>query len=366
MTSFDATNDQKAFVDAVHKYAENDLRHHMRDADEARKLNQSVLDTGWMLGIVQAGIPESHGGFSDQQATVTAVLAYEELAWGDLSAALHLLTPTLLAYPIRQHGSSSQQNRYLPTMCATSPPALTAALLEPHYQFSPYQLNTTARLDQTTYVLDGVKIYCPLAEQADTILIYAKDTASNTSQAFLVARENPGLHVGERENLMGVKALPTYPITLTNCRVKDTSRVGHASGLHIIDVVTRTNLALAALAVGISRAALEYSIDYAKDRTAFGEPIASRQSIAFMLAEMAMEIDATRLMVWEAASMLDKQMDALENSVLVRQYSDEMVVKVTDSAVQILGGHGYIREHPVELWLRNARGFSTFDGLAVV
>jgi alkylation response protein AidB-like acyl-CoA dehydrogenase len=120
------------------------------------------------------------------------------------------------------------------------------------------------------------------------------------------------------------------------------------------------------MAVGVARAAFEYSRDYAKTRIAFGEPIASRQAIAFMLAEMAIEIDATRLMAWEAAWMLDKKQDATKEASLLKNYADNMVMVATDRAVQILGGHGYIREHPVELWFRNGRGFTTFDGMAIV
>jgi alkylation response protein AidB-like acyl-CoA dehydrogenase len=120
------------------------------------------------------------------------------------------------------------------------------------------------------------------------------------------------------------------------------------------------------MAVGVARAAFEYSRDYARDRVAFGEPIASRQAIAFMLAEMAIEVDAARLMTWEAAWKLDKKEEATKEASLVKGYNDDMVLMVTDRAVQILGGQGYIREHPVELWLRNGRGFATFDGMATV
>jgi len=125
-------------------------------------------------------------------------------------------------------------------------------------------------------------------------------------------------------------------------------------------------VALSAMAVGVARAAFEYARDYAKERHAFGEPIAARQAIAFMLAEMAIEIDATRLMAWEAAWKLDRGEDATKEASLAKMYADDAVLSVTDRAVQILGGHGYIRDHPVELWLRNGRGFATFDGMAIV
>jgi alkylation response protein AidB-like acyl-CoA dehydrogenase len=120
------------------------------------------------------------------------------------------------------------------------------------------------------------------------------------------------------------------------------------------------------MAVGVARAAFEYARDYAKERHAFGEPIASRQAIAFMLAEMAIDIDATRLMAWEAAWKLDRNEDAIKEASLAKMYADDMAISVTNNAVQVLGGHGYIRDHPVELWFRNGRGFATFDGMAIV
>jgi alkylation response protein AidB-like acyl-CoA dehydrogenase len=213
--------------------------------------------------------------------------------------------------------------------------------------------------------LNGEKAFVPCADGADTILVYAAGKDAGT-EAFLVPSDNPGLKVGEKEKLMGLKALPTFRVTLDDCKLPESAQLGEGLGLQIDALLARSNVALAALAVGIGRAALEYARDYAKERVAFNEPIASRQSIAFMLAEMAIEVDATRLMTWEVAWLLDQGEDATEASVLARHYADEMALQVADSAVQVLGGHGYIREHPVELWLRNARGFSAMDGMAIL
>jgi acyl-CoA dehydrogenase len=165
---------------------------------------------------------------------------------------------------------------------------------------------------------------------------------------------------------MGIKALATYELSLKNCRVPKENRLGGKKGCDFVRIMNRSQVALSAMAVGVARASFEYSRDYAKERVAFGEPIAARQAIAFMLAEMAIEIDATRLMVWEAAWKLDRNEAECKEASVVKMYSDDMVLMVTDRAVQILGGHGYIREHPVELWLRNGRGFATFDGMAIV
>jgi alkylation response protein AidB-like acyl-CoA dehydrogenase len=213
-------------------------------------------------------------------------------------------------------------------------------------------------------VLNGEKCYVPLAADADPLLVYAAEKGN--TQGFIVEKGTKGLEIGEREKNMGIKALATYELSLKNCRVPKENRLGGEKGCDFVRIMNCSQAALSAMAVGVARAAFEYSRDYAKERVAFGEPIAARQAIAFMLAEMAIEIDATRLMVWEAAWKLDRNEADCKEASVVKMYADDMVLMVTDRAVQILGGHGYIRDHPVELWLRNGRGFATFDGMAIV
>jgi alkylation response protein AidB-like acyl-CoA dehydrogenase len=164
---------------------------------------------------------------------------------------------------------------------------------------------------------------------------------------------------------MGVRALDTYPLTLEGVRVPAASRLG-GDAAPVGALVDASRVAVAALAVGVSRAAFDYAREYAKERRAFGVAIAQKQAIAFMLATMATEIDAMRLLAWEAAWRLDGGMPATRESCLARDYACRAALKITDDAVQVLGGHGYIRDHPVELWLRNARGLVAFDGLAIV
>jgi acyl-CoA dehydrogenase len=179
---------------------------------------------------------------------------------------------------------------------------------------------------------------------------------------FHCARGTPGIKVGKRVKLMGMQALEMYEVEFRPVRVPKANRLGGLKGIRIQKLLTLSRITLAALAVGMARAAYEYAVKYAKERVAFGEPIAHRQSIAFMLANMRIEIEATRLMVWEAAYKFDEGEDAAKAALLAKHYADKMVLEVTDGAVQVLGGHGYIREHPVELWLRNGRGFVTMDG----
>jgi acyl-CoA dehydrogenase len=364
MISFSPTEEQQMIVSVVKQFASDEMRKIYRQCDENSAIPGSVIDTAWKMGLISSSIPEEYGGPGGEHSAITGSLIAEELAWGDLSMTMNILCPALFAYPVLEMGTETQRKKYLPLFCDEKYKAATAALIEPRFGFDPYSLSTTARPDGNWYVLNGEKCYVPLAAEADLLLVYAAENGN--SQAFIVEKGTKGLEVGEREKNMGIKALATYELSLKNCRVPKENRLDGPKGCDFNRIMNCSRAALSAMAVGIAKAAFEYSRDYAKERVAFGEPIASRQAIAFMLAEMAIEIDATRLMTWEAAWKLDRREDATKEASLVKAYADDMVIMVTDRAVQILGGHGYVREHPVELWLRNGRGFVTFDGMAIV
>ena len=208
----------------------------------------------------------------------------------------------------------------------------------------------------------------PLGNEARQFLVIASlanGAGEPHPQALLVDRETPGLTVGERERNMGLKALNTTRITFDGCKIpRDQLLDGNEAASARLANLWR--VAQGAMAVGVARAAYDYARDYAKERRAFGQAIAQKQAIAFMLAEMAMEVDAMRLLVWEAAWKLDRHEDATREAHLAKRYSSDMALRITDNAVQVLGGHGYIRDHLVELFLRDARAFATLDGLAIV
>jgi alkylation response protein AidB-like acyl-CoA dehydrogenase len=203
----------------------------------------------------------------------------------------------------------------------------------------------------------------PLADRAEALLVYA--TAPDGPAAFVVERGAAGLRVGEPEKHMGVRALATFGLTLDGVRVPAANRLG-GDGAGVQPLVDAQRVASAAAAVGVARAAFDYARDYAKERKAFGVAIAQKQAIAFMLSNMAIEIDSMRLLAWEAAWRLDKGMPATREAFLAKQYAADAVLKIADNAVQVLGGHGYIRDHLVELFLRDARSFGTLDGFAIV
>jgi alkylation response protein AidB-like acyl-CoA dehydrogenase len=364
MYSFDPTEEQQMLIDAIQRYAVNDLRAKMRDADEETSLPDRLIEKGWELGYLQASIPEQYGGFGERSA-VTGVLAAEEMAYGDLAGALAVMAPGLFAMPIALVGSESQRQTFLPEILEGAWTPFTAALIEPSFDFDPLDLRTTAVEDRDSYILNGEKTYVPYAAEAGAMIVYAR--LGEQTQGFILNKDASGVEIGERQKTLGIHALPLYPLKLKDVRIPKEDRLGGLEGHDFEPLLVSMRLAMAGLAVGMSRAALDYAIDYAKDRDVFGVKVAQKQAIAFMLAEIATEIESIRLLVWEAAWMLDVgHPDAAKDAYLALTGAVDMAMMVSDRAVQTLGGHGYIREHPVELWMRNGRGFAMLNGLAII
>jgi alkylation response protein AidB-like acyl-CoA dehydrogenase len=352
-------------IDAVGKYASNNLRAAAREAEETNELPKKLVRKGWELGLLQASIPEAYGGFGERSA-VTGVLAVEEMAFGDLAGALAVMTPSLFATPILLSGSEEQKQEYLPKVIEGEWRPYTAALIEYAFDFDPNSLKTMATASGDHFILNGEKAFVLFAKDAEAILVYAD--LDGRTQGFIIPKGTNGITISdEREKLMSLNALPLYRLKLDSVKVPASNRLGGASGHDFESVLASMRVATAATAVGVANAAFEYSKNYAKEREAFGVKIAQKQAIAFMLAEMRTEIEASRLLTWEAAWKLDQgKGDAFNEAYLASTGAADMAMMVTDRAVQILGGHGYIREHPVEMWMRNGRGFATFTGLAIV
>jgi len=364
MYSFEPSEEQKMLVDVVKRYAENDLRPAARDAEEEGELPGDLIEKGWELGILQASVPEEYGGFGER-SVVTSILAAEELAWGDMAGALAIMMPGLFALPIMLGGSEEQKKEYLPKVVEAEWLPYTAALIEGNFDFDPNDLATTAKLDGGNYVLEGEKRYVPYAADAELMIVYAN--LDGVTQGFIVPADSEGFSVGEREKTLGLNALPLYPLKLEAVKVPKENRLGGPEGHDFAPILAAQWVAMATIAIGVARAAFEYSADYAKEREVFGTKVAQKQAIAFMFAEMGAEIEAIRLLTWEAAWMLDTgNEEAYKTAYLALMGAIDMAMMVTDRGVQVLGGYGYIREYPVELWMRNGRGIAMLTGLAMV
>jgi acyl-CoA dehydrogenase len=368
MLSFELSEEQAMVKETIAGFATDQIEPVMREMDESGEMSPDLVKTGWELEIIASCVPEEYGGFGEGPSALTGVIAYEELAHGDLATALHICAPTALAYTVLLEGTEEQKAALLPSACGEEFKPAATAVLEPRYSFCPSMMATKAVREGDDYLLTGHKCMVPLAAESENTLVFAAtDPGAGFAgvDAFVVPKARD-VKVSEREKNMGLKALPTYEVTLNDSKVPNASKVGGSKGVDFLNLLSRSRLALAAMAVGMMRRAAEHSRDYAKDRVAFGEPIGSRQAIAFMVADMFMETDAARMLVWEAAWKCDRGEEFAKDAALAKNYAAEKCMQVCDQSVQVMGGHGYVRDNMPELWFRNARAFSTLEGMVMV
>ena len=362
MIDFEPSEEQQLIVDTVRQFAEQEIRPVARECDEAGKLSDAVLTQAHELGLVANGLPEPFGGGGERSALTGALIA-EELAWGDLSLAVAILSPGLIALPVAEFGSQAQQQAILPRYLSDRFVPGALALQEPRFGSDPFRPTASARRDGDHYVLDGEKALVPWIDGDDLVLVFADE--DGTPQGFLVPREAEGLRTSREQN-MGLQALPMAQLSLSGVRVPLAARLGEEAGCDLRRIVAQGRAALAAAGVGVARATFEVARDYAKEREAFGVKIAQKQAIAFKLADMAIEIDAARLLTWEAAWRLDQGEDALRESTLAIQQVRRIALDASDGSVQVFGGYGYIRDYLPEMHLRNARGLAVLEATALL
>ena len=361
MIDFQLDEEQQLIRETCTSFAANRIRPASHDADENNAIPSDVVEEAWQLGLVTAAIPEAFGGMGQEPNAVTGTIIAEALAEGDLAIASHILSPRLVIDPVLHLGNDDQKKAVLPSYTAEKFVAGSAAVVEPQWNFTIGKIATTAKKDGGDYILDGEKVFVPLANDAPFMVVYAKDD-DGVIGAFLVKSGTPGVNIGEREKNLGLRALETYEVKFEGCRVPASDRLGADA----LPLLRRSRVAQSAMSVGVAKASLDYAIEYAKEREAFGVKIGQKQAIAFMLADMATDVDSMRLLNWEAAWNLDTGNDSVREVSMARQFCNDAVMAITDNGIQVLGGHGFVRDHPVELWARNGRGFATFEGLASV
>jgi hypothetical protein len=367
-TTFDVTPDdeQKMLIDAVRDFALRACRPAALSADDACSTPAALLATAAELGLTAIGIPEAHGGVLEHRATVTGVLIAEALAEGDMGIALACLAPGGVATALGLWGDAEQQAGYLPAFAGDSPPAAAIALAEPRVLFDPSALATTARRTGAgDFVLDGVKALVPRGAEAELLLVAA--SVEGTPSLFLVETRSAGTGLSvESDPAMGVRAAATARITFDSLRLPAGALVGDSDPQVYAETVALGRLAWCALAVGTGQAVLDYVAAYVNQRTAFGEPISNRQSVAFMVADIAIELEALRLVSYRAAGLAETGRDFIREAALARALAAQHAMQIGSDGVQLLGGHGYTKEHPVERWYRDLRAAGMLEGALIL
>jgi alkylation response protein AidB-like acyl-CoA dehydrogenase len=364
---FDLTPDdeQKMIVETVNEFAEEILRPAAREADDAATYPADLIGKAAELGITAINVPEDFDGIAAHRNTITNALVAEALAYGDMGLALPILAPGGVASALTNWGSADQQATYLKEFAGENVPQACVAIAEPHPLFDPMALKTTAVRTPSGYRLHGVKSLVPAAANAELFIVAAQ--FNGKPALFIVEASSQGLTV-KAEPSMGIRAAALGQVELDNVAVPASARLGEdeAADDDYTDAVALSRLGWAALAVGTAHAVLDYAVPYVKERHAFGEPIAHRQSVAFMCANIAIELDGLRLITWRGASRAEQGLPFTREAALAKRLGTEKGMQIGLDGVQLLGGHGYTKEHPVERWYRDLRAIGVAEGVVVI
>ena len=360
---FDLTpdDDQKMIVETVSQFADEILRPAARDADDAAAYPPDLIARAAELGITAINVPPDFDGIAENRTAVTNALVAEALAYGDIGLALPILAPGGVASALTRWGDADQQATYLTEFTGENVPQACVAIAEPHPLFDPTTLKTTAVRTPSGYRLNGVKSLVPAAGMCELFVVAAQ--LNGRPALFIVEADTAGVTV-TADRSMGLRAAALGQVRLENVSVPLAGRLGEDADYS--EAIALSRLGWAALAVGTCHAVLDYVIPYVKEREAFGEPIARRQAVAFMCADIAIELDGLRLVTWRGVSRADQGLPFAREAALARKLAADKGMRIGLDGVQLLGGHGYTKEHPVERWYRDLRGIGVAEGVVVL
>ncbi len=364
---FELTEEQKQFQELAHDFAENEIRPVAAEYDEKEEMAWQVLEKGHKLGLMSYAFPEEYGGAGATSALTSAVVT-EELSWGCAGIATAMGGNGLCATPILIAGTEAQKKKYLTRLADTSKLRLGAyAITEPNAGSDNASMKANVRKVDGGYLLNGTKHFITNGGLADVYVVFATidpNLRADGICAFIVEKEFEGVKGGKKERKMGIRSSHTAQVHFENVFVPEENRLGEEGEGFLVAMRTfeHTRPDVASIAIGIARAAFEYALAYSMQREQFGRPIATFQAISFMLADMATEIDAARLLAWRAAWRLDHGQPVNKEASMAKRFAADTAMKVTEDAVQILGGNGYIRDYPVEKWMRDAKITQIYEG----
>jgi alkylation response protein AidB-like acyl-CoA dehydrogenase len=358
------TEEQQLLRDSIGEFALRQLRPAAAAADDATATPPELLAQANELGLTMIGVPEELGGVVTERSATTAVLVAEALGSGDMGIAAACLAPAAVSTAIALWGDADQQSRYLPPFVSDAIPAAALALMESGPLFDPLTPATRAvKSPDGGYVLDGAKALVPRAADAELFVIGAR-LGDRGPALFIVESGTEGLSVAPEPG-MGVRAAATGRLELADVRLPPSALLGGDPALAVgsyRDCVALARLAWCALAIGTGQAVLDYVAGYVSERRAFGEPIAHRQSVAFAVANIAIELDGLRLVTYRAAARADRGLEFHREVALARRLCAEHAMAIGSDGIQLLGGHGYVKEHPVERWYRDLRATGMLEG----
>lgn len=354
------TEEQAMVVESVRRFAEQALRPAAEDAEKHSEIAEEVWSGAFELGLSLMAVPEALGGAGSERSPISSALVAEALAWGDMGQALALMAPVGVANALAAWGNSDQQMRYLAAFAEDDPPDAALALLEPTALADPTRPACHGLRDGNSahWRISGEKALVPLGPFAD-LLVVSADLEGLGPRLVLIEGYSRGLSATP-EPAMGLRAASLGRVVLDQVRIAESDILGDEQAFQ--QAIALARLGWCALAVGTCQAVLDYVIPYVNERKAFGEPVSHRQGVAFTVANMGLELDAMRLMMWRATARAEQGQDFQREAALAHRYCADKAMQIGSDGVQMLGGHGYVKEHPVERWYRDLRAIANLEG----
>ena len=366
---FDLTEEQKMLQTTLRDFAEKEIATAAARVDRTGEFPAEELKKIADLGLFGLTVPEKYGGSG--RGLVDLCIAVEELARASAAIDNYLrISLSLAIVPVMEYGTEAQKKKYLPPHAAGEKMACFA-LTEAGAGSDPAGMETTAARRKDGYVINGNKLFISIGDKAEIVVVFAttdKSLRQRGITAFVMDKDTPGFSVGKHEDKMGLHGLSSVELIFQDCFVPGENRLGEeGQGLRIaLDALDVSRVTIGAEAVGISRAAYEAALNYAKERQQFGHPIADFQAIQWMLADMATQIDAARLLTLRAAYLSDCGRPFVREAAMAKVFASEVSNFVTDKALQIHGGYGYTRDYPVERYFRDAKITEIYEGTSEI
>ncbi|MDH3238700.1 MAG: acyl-CoA dehydrogenase family protein [Deltaproteobacteria bacterium] len=365
---FDLTQEQTALQDMARKFAANEIRPRAVECDHAGTFPEDIIEKAFGLGLMSGYIPEEYGGLG-LKALDTCIIE-EELAWGCSGIATSMTCNGLALTPILVAGTEDQKKRFVAPFAEKLQYA-SFCLTEPGAGSDAGGIATTAKKEGDHYLLNGRKCFITNGSYASQYTVFASTDRSKGHKglsAFVVPRSLPGVSVGKKEDKMGQRASDTADVLFEDVKVPVENLLGKEGEGFKVAMITLdyARPTVAAMGVGVARAAFELAMQYSKERTQFGVPIAMNQAIHFLLADMAMDIEAARLLTYKGAWILDEGKRNTKESSFAKAFAADLAMRVTTDAVQIFGGYGYMRDYPVEKLMRDAKLLQIYEGTSQI
>jgi short/branched chain acyl-CoA dehydrogenase len=358
------SEEEQMFRDSVHEFAENKIRPNVHSMDEAGKLDPGLLHQFFEMHLMGIEIPETLGGTGC--SFFMSILAVEELSRVDASAGVIVdVQNTLVNNALLRWGTEDQQRRYLPRLVSGALGAY--ALSEAGSGSDAFALRTRAELKEDRYILNGQKLWITNATEADLFILFASVDLTlgyKGITAFIIERNFPGFHVGKKEDKLGIRASSTCELILDHCEVPRENVLGEVGqGYKVsIETLNEGRIGIGAQMIGLARGALEYGIQYVKQREQFGQTIAKFQAIQFQIAELATQLEAARLLTYNAARLKDARMPFVKEAAMAKYFSSQAAERITSQVIELFGGYGYTKDYPVEKYFRDSKIGKIYEG----